>query len=220
MPVYDEEKTKTPFDDELRNITGISEAEETAYEQTARDTGDEKSLDADSLQSLEESGDGPQGEASAERTKESSSLHENQIGDGYNDDDKPGRITRIKERVGAVTTVQKAVGGGIIGLIIGIVFSISTITSGPFQFVHIAQLLQRFHFSTVEDNGNSRLMKMYKFGRYASNFKAGTIENTRLGIVGNRVAQALDTKLADIGVTKTYGGTFTAPYTGAQIDVT
>lgn len=226
MAVLDEEKQSENIGDEhMRRITGIGKAEETAMEHRAAggadtDTADKRSLDNEELSKAEESATSEGNANEVEDSEESKSLteHENLIGGGYNADDSTGRVAKFRERVSAISTTKKAAGGGIIGLIIGLVFSISTITSGPFQFVHIAQLLQRFHFSTIEDNSNDRLMKMYKFGRYVSNLKSGTIENTRLGIVGNRVAQSLDAKLADIGITKTYGGTFTAPYTGAEVD--
>jgi hypothetical protein len=104
-------------------------------------------------------------------------------------------------RKGKFWTRRKAVGGGIAGLIIGGTFGAFTILQGPLQFIHISQLLQRFHFASIEDNGNSRIMKQYK---WIKNARSGTLENTRLGKIGSRVATKMDVQLADIGISKSY----------------
>ncbi len=119
-----------------------------------------------------------------------------------------------KQRIRATLTTKRLVGGGVGALVTLGVFGALTLSSGPLQFVHIAQLLQRFHFGSMEDNGNSRLLKLYK---YAKNAQEGNAANVRLGVFEKRVALSLDAKLEEIGVTKKYGG-LTQQYAGVEID--
>ena len=81
--------------------------------------------------------------------------------------------------------------------------------------MNIAQLLQRFHVSSVEDNGNSRTLKLYK---QAKNARAGTIENTRLGRVEGRIAERFDTRFKEIGLEKQYGKSALAKYEGMTLN--
>ena len=114
------------------------------------------------------------------------------LGNGYSGSAKKSRFS----------TRREAATGGAVGLLVGGSFGFFSIVSGPLQFIHIAQLLQRFHFSSVEDTGNSRTLKLYK---YAKNARSGTIENTRLGRVEGRIAERFDTRLQEIGLGKEVG---------------
>jgi len=132
------------------------------------------------------------------------------IGEGYKQDESPepkkrkAIITRRRGLIAGVATLL--VGGGLGALVV---------SSGPAQFISISKLLERFHFSALEDTGDSRSLKIYK---YAKNLKAGTVENTRLGIVGQKVASRIDSSLAEIGVEKSFSNSLTGVYKGAVID--
>src|SRR5206468_5190491 len=80
-----------------------------------------------------------------------------------------------------VTTVT------VTGLIAGFSFF-----SGPLEFVHIAQLMEKFHFSKQEDAENNRLEKIVRYIH-----DPARPERTRMGLVGNAVADKLEKKIHD-----------------------
>lgn len=152
---------------------------------------------------------------------------ENEFGSSFTNDER-SRLDDLSNQVGLykgggdaseklkfkISGKQAATAGGVTSLLVGGSFGVLTIVSGPLQFIHIAKLLNRFHFASVENNGNSRMLKVYK---YSKNLKNGTFENTRLGAVGNRVAGKIDASLAEIGLKKEYTGTL-ASYDGMTLD--
>ena len=78
-----------------------------------------------------------------------------------------------------------------------------SISNGPLEFIHIAQLLEKFHFSAQEDAQDSRLTRIARYARDPSK-----PENTRLGIVGNSIADKLETKMHDAtGLNSAYDST-------------
>jgi hypothetical protein len=99
---------------------------------------------------------------------------------------------------------QAAAGGGVVATVVGIVMFF-TIASGPFEFIHIAQLLERFHFGGIQTQMDDRFNKSVRFWRYTLK---GTPERTRLGFIGNRVANRFETKLNDSGLTSSYTDKF------------
>ncbi len=187
--------------------------DEESEDKSARDKANERwGMSPDEVKEAEENADSA--ESTSADKKESDEIEDdNQIGEGYNPDDKKGRTRQLIGRFSGLSTRKKAAGGGIIGIIIASILGLSTIVTGPLQFIHIAQLLQRFHFASAQDDGNSRILKLYKWSK---NAKAGTVENTRLGFIGKRVAIKIDAQLAEIGIKKNYlkGGT----YDGTTID--
>ena len=137
-------------------------------------------------------------------TKKLDSQNDNTIGGGY----KAPRQKRFK-----LTGRQKAAGGGVAGLLIGGGIGIFTIISGPLQFIHIAQLLQQFHFQSGQDTGNSRILKMYK---WTKNARAGSAENARLSYLGKKIAVKMDARLAEAGISKNFSDT--GLYKNTEID--
>lgn len=103
----------------------------------------------------------------------------------------------------ALTKKNAAIGAGTSLLVAGGIMGFGAI-HGPLQTVHISQLLQQFHFASVEEMSDSRLMKQYKYARFGKNLYSGSVENTRLGLVSARVARNLDAKFAEMGITKIY----------------
>lgn len=214
MPVYDDEKEKTLAPGSHDDLGVHSERREAEADQwQKRFDGDsaegsgKKALSSDELSRAEDEG-GDSAKADDATNQESKSLGGND-GGLFKDDAE-------SKQKGKFWTRRKKVGGGIAGLVVGGAFGIFTVASGPLQFIHIAQLLQRFHFQSLEDNGNSRILKLYK---YTKNLKAGSLENSRLGIIGNRVAAKIDARYNDIGLEKKFSdGSFTASYEGMTVD--
>lgn len=210
-PVYDDQKNQNKediSDEHLRHLTGISEDEESAMDReahsgAAKDIYDRESPEA--LSSKEKDG----GFYKPEGDKKEEKAVDDEEGGGFYKPDP----TKKRRLLGKLSGRQKAAAGGGIGLIIALVFGGFTFFSGPFQFIHIAQLLQRFHFQSAQDDGNSRILKLYK---WAKNAKTGTAENARLGVIGKRVAVGMDAKLAEIGITKNFSAT--GVYNGTEID--
>jgi hypothetical protein len=94
-------------------------------------------------------------------------------------------------------------GGGVIGGIIALLVMMFSLLSGPMQFVHFAQLMQKFHFRANEDFGDDRSSKVLLYAL------AGTgAERGRLGIVGNHAADKWEKTLLDkAGIRPVYNKT-------------
>lgn len=101
-----------------------------------------------------------------------------------------GRLTSVKGLSGKVKPKHIAT-SAIIGLLAGGGFYSVAILSGPFQFIHFAQHLQK-HFKPNDDFGNDRTSKVLL---YALAGQGG--QNGRLGVVGNKVATKWEKKLID-----------------------
>lgn len=112
--------------------------------------------------------------------------------------------TRATSLRGYITRRRAIFGGGLLGTIVGIIFFF-TLSSGPLEFVHIAELLQQFHFASLQNNEDDRFTKAVRLYRYSSQ---GQIENTRLGFLGNKFANKFETKLNKSGLTSSYTDKF------------
>ncbi len=89
-------------------------------------------------------------------------------------------------------------GAGIGGLIIAAIIFIISIVQGPLQFIHFAQLLQRFHFASQQDQGNERLSRIARF------IRTKDIRDTRVGYLGGKYAQRIETKMNASGIKSAY----------------
>ncbi len=203
-------KVENPYDNDnsseqvtrpnLRSLEGGGETTEPRRGHLKAVGDDASSASPDELKDSETSGEGPAA-SKADQTEGSQLAGSDQLGRGFNPTDKKPRKNRLLKWLVNLQTRQKVIGGGVIGIIIAAIVFLSTIITGPLQFIHIAQLLQRFHFLSQQDTGNSRILKLYKWAR---NVPAGTPENTRLGFIGKRVAKNIDDQLEAIGITKKY----------------
>jgi hypothetical protein len=101
-------------------------------------------------------------------------------------------------------------GGGMVGTIVALIFFL-TLSSGPFQFIHIAQLMQRFHFSHQQDAGDARMGRLYRFAR-----EGGKAGETRLGWLGSKMHANMLADLEKIGLKPIYSGADI--YQGFEID--
>jgi len=87
---------------------------------------------------------------------------------------------------------RAAFAGGAGGLTIGAIMMFMSVAQGPLEFIHLAQLLEKFHFSSIEDAENNRLTAIARYIHDPTK-----PQNTRLGIVGNIAADHLESKLND-----------------------
>lgn len=71
--------------------------------------------------------------------------------------------------------------------------------SGPFQFIHAAQLMQQLHLSDGENEGDSTMMKIARYIRYRD-----MPEKTRLGLMGNRFADRIEGQFNVNGLKSAY----------------
>jgi len=111
----------------------------------------------------------------------------------FNENDSGGggfkNWSRRKRLMIAGTATGVISGGGFLGLL-GII-------SGPAQIVQIGQLMQMLHLDEKNSQSDSRFLKQ------ARNFKyivTGQIERTRLGLVGNAIADKIDTRMRSAGI--------------------
>lgn len=148
----------------------------------------------------------PEKKDSAEELEEKEEDAGDVIGEGYQEE----RRFRIRG-----LTRRRAAAGGVAGVVVGGVLFLFSVSSGPLQFIHIGQLLQRFHFASMQDTGDSRLLKIF---RYSKNLKKGTVENTRLGIAGRKVIVNLDAKFKTSGIEKKYSTLGTYEGTSIKLD--
>lgn len=118
--------------------------------------------------------------------------HENQVGSGYSPAKKTSRIRFSRRK-------KYAAGGGVIGLIATILaFSI---LQGPFQVIHFAQLLQRFHFTSDQNLMDNRTGRLIQYARTYNN-----PEKRNLSSFGNKFANHYEAKLKAAGITPEYDG--------------
>ncbi len=105
--------------------------------------------------------------------------------------------TKRRKQSTVATTLTTAT---VAGLIVG-----GTLLSGPFEFVHVAQLLQQFHFGTQQNESNDRVGKLIRYARYAPH---GDAYRTNLNYVGNRLADGVEVKLRKQGLRSAYSQLF------------
>jgi hypothetical protein len=105
------------------------------------------------------------------------------------------------------------VGGGILGGGTIITFFILSILSGPFQFIHLAELLRKFHFEAQSIAQDER------FAREVRLFATGRAERTRMGFLGNKFADKYEAKIKATGFETSYSDKF-GLFDGYVIDKT
>jgi len=109
--------------------------------------------------------------------------------------DKPKRKGRLttKQKVGGTLALISALGAGGASFV--------AFTSGPLQFIHISQLLSQFHLDPQSNEGDARMIKIAMFIRHYSN---GQTYRTRMGVVGNKMADRIESKFNKAGITSQY----------------
>lgn len=146
--------------------------------------GSQKSASREELSQMESSG-----EQNAQNSNEyETSQHENQIGGGYKKGSSKENST-IWRKLFVTNRRKTLAGGGVVGAIVAIFFGLS-VFQGPFQFIHIAQLMQQFHFRSNEDFGDDRGGKILLYALAGKGTERG-----RLGVVGNSAADKWEERL-------------------------
>lgn len=213
------ENTKSKLDDEDSGQvyeTSGSEPSKVSGER-AKNSSEAVSKDTPSSSDLansEKSGGDSSEETTSKKKETVTQGYENQVGEGYKTDRGGKQKLRGKTLKGwAYRHQKKLFGGGIITIIVGLFFMF-TLASGPLQFMHFSQLLQQFHFGSLQDTQDSRFLKQVRFWRFASQ---GQVENSRLSLVGRKVAPKFEAKLNASGFKSTYSTTF-GNFNGYEID--
>ncbi|MHB1865224.1 MAG: serine hydrolase [Candidatus Saccharimonadales bacterium] len=121
----------------------------------------------------------------------------------YNDRSKTSTSGKLKSFFwGSRRRKQVTVGSGLTSMVIGsAVFGITLFGGTGFEFIHMAQLLTHFHFSTAQNQQDSQFTKMV---RYAKDIPNGVVERSRMGYLGNKFADFYETKLNASGLSSAY----------------
>lgn len=107
-----------------------------------------------------------------------------------------GRLTR-RQKIGFGFALFGLLGGGGTGMF--------AIISGPLQFIHIGQLLSGLHLDEKNDEGDARMLKIAKYIRH---YQKGEPERTRMGVLGNKVADRIEKKFNAAGIESQYSSLF------------
>lgn len=122
-----------------------------------------------------------------------------------------GRFGARRFSLGGRITRRRAIfGGGMIGTIVTLLVFL-TLSSGPLGFIHVAQMMERFHFSHQQNATDDRMGRIYRFAR-----SGGKVGETRLGWLGSKMHANMLADLEKIGIKPVYGRLDT--YEGFEID--
>lgn len=114
-------------------------------------------------------------------------------GDNFGSDSTGKRKARFSRK-------QKAIAGVGTTTAAGAILGFFSLSSGPLELVHVSQFLDKVHFLSQQDAQDSRLIRIARYIRDPSK-----PQNSRLGIVGNAVADRLEKKMhAATGLTPEY----------------
>lgn len=209
MPVYDDEKAKAgaTSDDDLRKITGIGKSAESAMEDRAHagakeDLAKAEKASGSSSNLRDKIGDVKKGLGAAEAAGGGGVA--GLIGAGFNAADLTpiGRLAMLgKIFWGSKNRKRATAGGGVAGATITAAFFFLSMASGPAQFLQIAHFMDMFHFAHMENQSDNRFtsyLRDYKKFKALKNGK--DFERTRMGKIGNAIADHYEKKLASVGV--------------------
>lgn len=171
----------TPSDEGLRKATGIGRDEENDYDNNARSGA------AEDIANREKSAANDTGNQSGggKSTGAADLTSAEALGSGLAAMNpalgamKGGKI--LSALWGNKKRKRNTIGGSIIGLIVGGGFFGMSILSGPFEFIHIAQLLTQNHFSHQNNAGDDRVSKLMRFMK-----TSGDIGETRLSFIESK----------------------------------
>lgn len=150
-------------------------------------------------------GDGkPAGSLSAVGGKEQGLLGDSdQVGDGFKDKDSSGSFFSGKRFSIGKWTKKKTATLAVSAVIgVGGVFSAS-ILNGPFEIVHVSQLMQKFHLQPREDETNSRVVVIGRYMYHLQKDGSG-VQNTRMGRIGNIFGDRIEAKMNKSGLETAY----------------
>ncbi len=119
-------------------------------------------------------------------------AHEDTVGAGY----KAGAKTKQRSGVGRFlwgSRRRKAVSGGVLALIVSAVIAIVSLLSGPLQFIHLSQTLQKNFFGT-QHTVQIRNKGLFRY------LRANNESETRLGAIGKTVYRNTLSQLKEQGI--------------------
>ncbi len=160
-------------------------------DQGSADNGDSggQPLGGDDLEAGEQDARQPAATRADKIEKGAAGVGNDQVGEGYSEE---GGKKKVK---GKFWNRRRAIGGGIIGVILGGTFGVFTVLQGPLQVIHFGQLIQRFHFSNNEDFSDSRAGRFFI---YMATLDDPSRRN--LGVVSNKFADRYKKFIADSGI--------------------
>lgn len=122
---------------------------------------------------------------------------------------KPGRLSLR----GWGRRKKALIGGGIATAGVGGALAFFTFFSGPLQFVHFAQLLQKFHFSNNENTGDGRSARMIIYTII------GQGNRTRLGVVTNKYVDRWEDRIVGkTGLRPVYTAGINSRFVGFKVE--
>lgn len=157
---------------------------------------------------------GRQGSADAHRQKPDSDIPADEKS-LYNKYAPPPSLWGLGKFAAMSRRKKTIFGSGLLGTIVGLIFFF-TIGSGPMQFVHIAKLLEQFHFSTLQSQQDNRFMHEVRYLRYVSQ---GDAARARLSFVGNHFTDQFEAKVRASGLIPRYSPK-AGKFLGYEIDRT
>jgi hypothetical protein len=127
--------------------------------------------------------------------------------------DSPRNFKNLISSIRGASRLKKGLGAGaLLGIIVSAVL-ISSIASGPLQFLQLASLLGGIHFTPAEAVSTSRIRKAILYAEYAKSLDG--LENTRLGRVEAYQANKIVNKLEASGIKSVYDN---GRFVGLDID--
>lgn len=98
---------------------------------------------------------------------------------------------------------RKKVGVGMGGTVaIGILIFVASIVQGPLELIHIGENLKLFHLSARDREVDISTVRTARYIYYLK--KGSGVENLRMGILGNYVANKIDAKMQAAGIETAY----------------
>lgn len=194
-----------PDDEGLRKVTGVGKDEENGYDNNARSGAAEDIANREkgAVDKGDSKTSGASGLAAAEALGGGLSALNPALGAI-----KGGKILSVFW--GNKKRKRNTIGGGIAGAIVAIVMFFMGIASGPFQLIHLAQILGKA-FTHSEDATSRRTSGLF---RYA---KTGELGHTRVGYLGSKIFGSSIDQLKSIGVE--FETTKTSNIKSATIDI-
>lgn len=128
------------------------------------------------------------------------------LGTGYTPTDIGGPVTMrgMAAKLAGILTAPKnrkkvVIASGTTAGVLTLVVGAFSMLSGPAEFVQLSHLLERFHFSAMEDTEDGRMTRLARYIRDPAN-----PQNTRLGLVSNKVADRFEKKMNKSGIVSQY----------------
>lgn len=113
-----------------------------------------------------------------------------QVGRGFRKES--GKKSTVKGKSSKSKMFTKA---GVAGFVVFVIMALFSIFQGPLETIHLAQIMQKFHFGNNESFGDGRSGKLL---RYLWNH--GDPNRNNLGTLGNFSANRYETRLRNMGV--------------------